>query len=300
MEYSSTASMDQAMNEKAERMLNKAQESSKLDCDEYEDKSLGAALTSKDVNDMAWRSLALQASFNYERMQAAGWLFGLNPSLRKIHKNDTDMSRSMQLHMEFFNTHPFLVSFIMGVVLAMERNKERLSVIRAIKVAMMGPLGGIGDALFWLTLLPICAALGVSLAMEGSIMGPILFLLLFNAVHFGLRFGLAHYGYNAGSKAIGALKEHTQKFSHAATIVGLTVVGGLIASFVRLQLTAVVEVGKASINLQQDLFDPIMPKLLPLVFTMIVFSFIRKGTSPLKIIGGIVVMGVAGAYFGVL
>ncbi len=92
----------------------------------------------------------------------------------------------MQLHMEFFNTHPFLVSFIMGVVLAMERSKERLSVIRAIKVAMMEPLGGVGDALFWLTLLPICAALGVSLAMEGSIMGPILFLLLFNVVHWHL------------------------------------------------------------------------------------------------------------------
>ena len=300
MASNSNVPTEQAMQEKAERMLNKAQESSKLDCDAYDDQTLGEALTPKDVNKMAWRSLALQASFNYERMQAAGWLYGLNPALRKIHKNDTDMSRSMQLHMEFFNTHPFLVSFIMGVVLAMERSKERLSVIRAIKVAMMGPLGGIGDALFWLTLLPICAALGVSLAMEGSVMGPILFLLLFNAVHFGLRFGLAHYGYNAGSKAITALKEHTQKFSHAATIVGLTVVGGLIASFVRLQLTAVVEVGKASINLQEDLFDPIMPKLLPLLFTMVVFSFIRKGTSPLKIIGGIVAMGVTGAYFGIL
>lgn len=289
-----------AMNEKAERMLNKAQESSKLDCDEYQDQSLGEALTRDDINKMAIRSLALQASFNYERMQGAGWLFGLNPALRKIHKNDTDMSRSMQLHMEFFNTHPFLVSFIMGVVLAMERSKERLSVIRAIKVAMMGPLGGIGDALFWLTLLPICAALGVSLAMEGSIMGPILFLLLFNVVHFGLRFGLAHYGYNAGSRAISALKEHTQKFSHAATIVGLTVVGGLIATFVRLQMTAVVEVGKASINLQEDLFDPIMPKLLPLAFTMVIFYFVKRGVSPLKIIGGIVAMGLVGSYFGIL
>lgn len=76
------------------------------------------------------------------------------------------------------------------------------------------------------------------------------------------------------------MKAHTQKLSHAATIIGLTVVGGLIATFVRLQMTAVVEVGKASISLQEDLFDPIMPKLLPLVFTLVVFSFIRKGVSP--------------------
>ena len=134
--------------------------------------------------------------------------------------------------------------------------------------------------------------------MEGSVAGPILFLVLFNIVHFGLRFGLAHYGYSAGSKAITALKEHTQKLSHAANIVGLTVVGGLIATFVRLNTTAVVEVGKASISLQEDLFNPIMPKLLPLLFTLLVFSFIRKGVSPLKIIGGIVVFGLCGAYFG--
>ncbi|MET4822330.1 PTS system mannose/fructose/sorbose family transporter subunit IID [Endozoicomonas lisbonensis] len=235
MAFESTLEMDA----KAERMLAKAEATSTVVADEYEDQAPAAELTRKDITRMAWRSLALQASFNYERMQAAGWLYGLIPSLRKIHKNDEDLSRSMKLHMEFYNTHPFLVTFIMGIVLAMEKSKERLSVIRAIKVATMGPMGGIGDALFWLTLLPICAALGISLAMEGSLAGPVLFLVLFNAVHFGLRFGLAHYGYSAGTKAISALKEHTQKLSHAATIVGLTVVGGLIATFVNLNTTLV-------------------------------------------------------------
>ncbi|WP_238593647.1 PTS system mannose/fructose/sorbose family transporter subunit IID [Endozoicomonas atrinae] len=65
-------------------------------------------------------------------------------------------------------------------------------------------------------------------------------------------------------------------------------------------MTAVVEVGKASISLQEDLFDPIMPKLLPLAFTMVIFYFVKKGVSPLKIIGGIVAMGLAGSYFGIL
>lgn len=58
------------------------------------------------------------------------------------------------------------------------------------------------------------------------------------------------------------------------------------------------KVGIASISLQEDLFDSIMPKLLPLAFTMIVFYFVKKGVSPLKIIGGIVAMGLAGSYFG--
>lgn len=82
--------------------------------DEYEDQAVGQELTKSDINAMAWRSLLLQASFNFERMQAAGWLYGLLPSLKKIHTNRADLSKSMQGHMGFFNTHPFLVTFVMG------------------------------------------------------------------------------------------------------------------------------------------------------------------------------------------
>ena len=42
----------------------------------YEDQNIGAELTKKDINRVAWRSMLLQASFNYERMQASGWLYG--------------------------------------------------------------------------------------------------------------------------------------------------------------------------------------------------------------------------------
>ncbi|MCV5002887.1 PTS system mannose/fructose/sorbose family transporter subunit IID, partial [Escherichia coli] len=38
----------------------------------YEDQSIGAELTKKDINRVAWRAMLLQASFNYERMQASG------------------------------------------------------------------------------------------------------------------------------------------------------------------------------------------------------------------------------------
>ncbi len=79
-------------------------------------------------------------------MQANGWLYTILPALRKIHKNEEDLKKSMAMHLEFFNTHPFLVTFISGLVLAMEESKERISTIRAIKVSTMGPGGGIGDA----------------------------------------------------------------------------------------------------------------------------------------------------------
>ena len=59
----------------------------------YEDQSIGAELTKKDINRVAWRSMLLQASFNYERMQASGWLYGLLPALKKIHTNKCHQKR---------------------------------------------------------------------------------------------------------------------------------------------------------------------------------------------------------------
>src|SRR5699024_4207430 len=189
----------------------------------YEDTTKAAPLSKRQLNYLVYRSLFLQASFNYERMQAGGWLFSILPGLRHIHKNKQDLSKAMKDHLEFFNTHPFLVTFIMGIILAMEQSKEDREVIRGIKIATMGPLGGIGDALFYLTLLPITASIGASLAIEGNILGPIIFIVVFNIIHFGTRFGLMKFGYEAGVSAIAKLKESTQQISRAASIVGLTV-----------------------------------------------------------------------------
>ncbi|RDL35509.1 PTS system mannose/fructose/sorbose family transporter subunit IID, partial [Photobacterium damselae] len=200
--------------------------------DEYENKEIGAELTKADINRMAWRSLLLQASFNYERMQASGWLYGLLPALKKIHTNKADLSKAMQGHMGFFNTHPFLVTFVMGIILAMERSKQNINSIQSTKIAVGAPMGGIGDAMFWLTLLPICGGIGADLALQGSIMGAVFFFVLFNVVHFGLRFGLAHYAYRMGVSAIPMIKANTKKVGHAASIVGMTVIGALVATYV--------------------------------------------------------------------
>ena len=268
---------------------------------EYEDQTVKKVVTPGDLVSMVWRSLFLQASFNYERMQACGWLYGILPVLKKIHTNKKDLSKSMLMHMEFFNTHPFLVNFIMGLVVAMEENKKDQNTIRAIKVATMGPLGGIGDALCWLTLLPITAGLGASMAMgpDPNPAGPIVFLVLFNAIHFGLRFGLMRYGYYTGVKAISTMKEKTKQISHAASIIGLTVVGGLIASMIKLKIAWVIVVGQASIAQQDKVFDAIMPNMLPLAYTLLMYYLLKKNYSPVKLILFTIVVGLAGKGIGI-
>ena len=233
-------------------------------------------------------------------MQACGWLYSIIQGLKKIHKNKEDMSKSMMMHMEFFNTHPFLVTFIEGIVIAMEENKENIDTIRGIKIATMGPLGGIGDALIWLTLLPISAGIGSALAINGSIAGPFVFLLIFNIIHFGLIYGLMHYGYRTGVSALKTLNEDTQSISRAASILGLAVVGGLIATYIRFNLTLVINAGQAKVAIQEDVLDKIMPALLPLVYTFLMYYLLRKGKSPLLLIGITLLVGIIGRYIGLL
>ncbi len=271
-----------------------------MESEGYQDQTPSSDLNRKQLRRMGWRSVFLQASFNYERMQAAGWLYSILPGLRHIHKNKKDLSKAMKEHLEFFNTHPFLVTFIMGIILAMEQRKEDREAIRGIKIATMGPLGGIGDALFYLTLLPITAGIGASLAIEGNFLGPFIFLVSFNIIHFGVRFGLMNYGYKTGVKAIAKIKEGTRQITRAASIVGLTVVGGLIATYVAFNVDYVWKSGEAKLNIQTDVLDQIMPAMLPLAYTLLMYWLLRKGRSPLTLIGITLVIGLIGSYFKIL
>ncbi|MCS3430931.1 PTS N-acetylgalactosamine transporter subunit IID [Klebsiella sp. BIGb0407] len=263
----------------------------------YEDQTLGAELTRRDLNLVVWRSLLLQASFNYERMQASGWLYGLLPALKKIHINQQDLARAMKGHMGSFNTHPFLVTFVIGIILAMERAKQDVNSIQSTKIAVGAPLGGIGDAMFWLTLLPICGGIGASLALQGSILGAVVFLVLFNTLHFSLRFGLAHYAYRLGVAAIPLLKVSTRKVGHAASTVGITVIGALVATYVHLSTTLEITAGNKVVKFQVDVVDKLMPAFLPLLYTLTIYGLVRRGWSPLKLIGLTVVLGITGKFF---
>ena len=193
----------------------------------YKNTTPSAKLDKATLNKMVWRSLNLQGSFNMERMQANGWLYSILPGLEKIHTDKEDLAASMSHNLEFFNTHPFLVTFVMGIVLSLEQNKVDIPTIRAVRVAAMGPLGGIGDAIFWLTLIPITAGITANMSLSGNIFGPILFLLIFNGVQFAIRFWLMNWSYELGTSAIGILTENAREFTRAASILGVFVVGTL-------------------------------------------------------------------------
>ena len=98
-------------------------------------------LTKKDISAMAYRSAFLQASFNYERMQAGGWTVAMLPALEKIYKDDKKgLAAAMTDNMQFINTHPTLVPFLMTLLLSLEENGSDRNLIKGIKVGLFGPL----------------------------------------------------------------------------------------------------------------------------------------------------------------
>ena len=252
------------------------------------------------LNKMVLRSLNLQASFNYERMQAAGWLYCILPGLEKIHAdNKEDLEISMQHNLEFFNTHPFLVTFVMGIVLSLEQQKADINTIRAVRVAAMGPLGGIGDAIFWFTLVPITAGITSNMAINGSLAGPILFLLIFNVVQFACRFFLMYWSYNLGTKAIELLTANAKEFTRAASMLGVFVVGALTSNYGATTINLVIENGDSPIVIQ-SILDGVLPKLIPLTITLVLFALMKKkGWTPVKCIALLLVLGILGGAIGI-
>ena len=255
----------------------------------------------KDITMLAIRSSFLQASFNYERMQAGGFLVAQLPFLKRIYKDDKQgLSASMKDNLEFINTHPNLVGFLMGLLLSLEESKEDRSLIKGLKVALFGPLAGIGDAIFWFTILPIAAGLCASFAQQENPLGPILFFAIYLAIWI-LRIVWTHMGYNMGTKAIDLIKTSSQTISKAATILGVTVIGGLIATYININIALQIVVNdQKTVSIQTDFLDKIFPKILPLGYTFLMYYLLRKKVSPVLLIFATFILAIVCSYFGIL
>ena len=162
-------------------------------------------LTKKDRISVWLRSFFLQGSWNYERMQNGGWAFAMIPAIKRLYKTKEEQAAALKRHLEFFNTHPYVASPILGVTLALEEERSNGTevddiTIQGVKVGMMGPLAGIGDPVFWFTVRPILGALAASLAMNGSIIGPIIFFFAWNIIRMAFMWYTQELGYKAGSR----------------------------------------------------------------------------------------------------
>lgn len=204
----------------------------------------GKKLTKKDLLAVFWNSLALEYSWNYERQQNMGYCNTMMPVINKLYKGDKEKHRAaMERHMEFFNTTPYISTAIIGITAAMEESNSEnedfdTSAISSVKASMMSPLAGIGDSLFWGTLRVIATGVGTSLALQGNILGAILFLLIFNVPAFAARYICLMKGYEFGTRFLDRLEGSglMPKLTYGASVLGLIVIGAMIPGMVNISI----------------------------------------------------------------
>ena len=263
-------------------------------------------ITKKDLQKVYLRSIPMEFTWNYERQMHLGYCYALLPVLKKLYKGE-DLADAMTRHMEFYNTTPFIITFPLGITAAQEeRNAEEPGVfdkttISTVKTAMMGPIAGIGDSFFWGTLRIIATGVGVSLAMTGNVLGPILYLLIYNVPSFLLRYICMFLGYNLGTDVLTKLEKSgsMQLLTYGASVIGLMVAGSMTAEMVYVTLNIPIGVGETATDLQ-TILDGILPGIAPLCLFGIVYWLLKKGLKPLPLTFILMGVGILGAAFGFL
>lgn len=263
-------------------------------------------LTKKDLMRVFWRSFTMEWSWNYERQMNLGYCYSMIPIIDKLYDNKEERIAAYQRHLEFYNVTPWVSTFPLGISVAMEEknaNKEEIdpASINGVKVAMMGPLSGLGDSFFWGTLRIIAMGIGTSLALQGNILGPILFLLIFNIPALLVRYYGLFAGYKLGVGFLEKIKSSglMDKLTFAASLIGLMVVGAMVASMVNFNMPLTIGSGEDSITIN-EMFDNIVPGLLPLLFTGFVYYLVKKEVRAHWILLIFVILGIVGALTGLL
>jgi len=122
-----------------------------------------------------WRLLAIQASWNYERMQGIGMAWASLPLLEPLRGSDPERYRAAVARAsEFFNANPFLAGAAVGAAAREELDGAPGPQVARLRTALCGPLGALGDQLFWLGTVPGLAAAGlVAVAMGAGWWAPV-------------------------------------------------------------------------------------------------------------------------------
>ena len=299
-------------------------------------------LSKKDRMDVCWRHQFLQGSWNYERMQNGGWCYSIIPAIKKLYKTEEDRAAALKRHLEFYNTHPYVSAPVMGVTLALEEERANGmpvddQTVQGVKVGMMGPLAGVGDPVFWFTVRPILGALGASLALSGSIVGPLLFFVVWNLERIAFLWYTQEFGYKVGTSIAKDMSGGLLgKVTEGASILGMFIIGALVQRWVSISFTPVVSqvtqskgayiewdklpkgaagikealtqynsLGANGLNqvkvttLQQNL-DQLVPGLAALLLTLLCCYLLKKKVSPIVIIIALFVVGIVARVIGIM
>jgi len=221
-----------------------------------------------------FRSLTIQVSFNFWRMQNLGFAFAMLPLIRHREGDQVRIAAFLSSHLQMFNTHPYLASPVIGAVVRIEE-EGRTSEAVDLKKALMGPYAAIGDSFFWGALRSFSAVGAVIVAFMGTLTAPLAFLLLYNPFHLWVRGKGFLEGYRRGKSGIDFIR-------------GLDLPGaaGRIR-FLLLILIGILAAVAVEMACRPRDFLPEIPARAAALGLLILFSLgVHKGISPVKILYG--------------
>jgi PTS system mannose-specific IID component len=248
------------------------------------------------------------SDYNFERLQGIGFLLSMSPIIDELYDKDDIKGRkeAMMRHTPFFNTEPRIGCMIVGLCAAMEERiasgeKELAGdAMGGIKYGLMGPLAGIGDTLFQGILAPLLLSMVIGLSMVGNLTGPVLYIVLFISLVCIIGYYCFMLGYKKGDEAIVNFIESgvINKVIKGASVMGCLVMGALVANFVRLSTAVKFKITTGEFDLQKNFFDPIMPRILPLILTLLVFKLLQH--EKMNSLKAMIVLVAAGIVLGLL
>ncbi len=259
-------------------------------------------LSKKDLNQVLVRYiLARQMPFNYETMQSGGWVWSIHPAMKKIYHDDEILKEKYRDHFKFYNTHPWMGNIILGACLAIESTKDEDATRTAVELrtGLMGPLAGLGDSIIWILPMTILGAIAAYQALDGSIMGWVIAEAVQLAIWFTFN-KLFFVAYDQGVSFVTNKSDQLKHLTDAASIIGLAVVGALVASTVKVQFAVQMSYGEVSQSLN-DLLNTIIPYFgNVLAVGLIYWGLGKKGMTSGKMVLIIIFVSVLFAVLGIL
>ena len=268
-------------------------------------KKISKKTLNKSFNLWFWGALTC---FSQEHMQTFGYLSSMLPIIKELYPDKKEQQEKIHAYTAFFNTNPMLGSVIIGTTASMEEARANGKgidgeTINDMRAGLMGPIAGIGDSLIDGTLIPILLGLALGMSQNGSPVGAIFYIIVWDLIaYFGQRF-LYFRGYKLGDKAVSILVGKQGKaIRHAISIIGGMVVGGVLASWVNVTTSLQLKdsTGKVFLNLQKQL-DSIFPGLLTVVVTLLCWWLMAKkhvsAIWTMIILIGVALVGVLVGFF---
>ena len=258
-------------------------------------------LTKKELRKAAWRWMMSISTFNYETQEGLSIAYSCWPCSEKMYDDPEDRKKSLLNQMKYYNTMPWVSPFVIGAALGIEDEGgiDSLNAVQDFKVGLMGPLAGIGDTIGWAMIPTIFGSIGSSMAMEGNPLGIFLWL-AFTLLFLVIRILGYEIGYSQGVKLITSFGDKITVFTEACSVLGLTVVGNLIASVVHVQTGLTFTNGDVVMNVQ-DLINGVMPCMLPVLTVFLCYWLMsKKKVKMTRMILILIVLCMIGAATGIL